>query len=101
MVHAGRLLLTALHVPLRHDMYVAAAGCYTLWAVARLLGWMRSVTTSPNMAGVKPMQRKRLIVTVRSCSHHTLPRSTPRCHAVKRLQHAMPLQLFGTPYCMH
>ena len=52
-MHAGRLLLTALHVPLRHDLYVAAAGCYALWAIAKLLGGMRSLASSPNMAGVK------------------------------------------------
>ena len=52
MMHAGRLLLTLLHVPLRHDLYVAAAGCYTLWALARLVGWARSVAMSPSMAGM-------------------------------------------------
>ena len=53
MMHAGRLLLTALHVPLRHDLYVAAAGCYALWAIAKLLSGMRSLALSPNMAGVR------------------------------------------------
>ncbi|CAL5223373.1 g5878 [Coccomyxa viridis] len=51
-VHTGRLLLSLLHVPLRHDMYVAAAGCYALWALARLIGWARSVVMSPSIAGV-------------------------------------------------
>lgn len=52
MVGAGRLLLSLLHVPLRHDMYVAAAGCYALWALARLIGWARSVVMSPSIAGM-------------------------------------------------
>ena len=52
MLHAGRLLLSLLHVPLRHDVYVAAAGCYALWALARLVGWARSVVMSPSIAGV-------------------------------------------------
>ena len=51
MVDAGRLLLTALHLPLKHDLYVTAAGCYTLWALVRLLGWARSVAMSADMAG--------------------------------------------------
>lgn len=51
MVHAGRLLLSLLHVPLRHDMYVAAAGCYALWAMARLVGWAYSVAMSPSIPG--------------------------------------------------
>ncbi len=55
MVHAGRLLLSLLHVPLRHDMYVAAAGCYALWALARLVGWARNVVMSPSMAGMSQM----------------------------------------------
>ena len=51
-LHAGRLLLCILHVPLRHDVYVAAAGCYALWALARLAGWARAVVMSPSIAGV-------------------------------------------------
>ncbi|KAK9904177.1 hypothetical protein WJX75_006045 [Coccomyxa subellipsoidea] len=48
----GRQLLTLLNVPLRHDMYVIAAGCYLLWATCRVLAWLWRVTSSSNLAGV-------------------------------------------------
>ena len=70
VVRAGRLLLTALHVPLRHDLYVAAAGCYALWAVARLLGGMQSLATSPSMAGVKCTVQTLLSFCKSSCLLH-------------------------------
>ncbi|CAL8470841.1 g10383 [Coccomyxa elongata] len=48
----GRQLLTLLNVPLRHDMYVIAAGCYSLWASCKAAAWLWRVTSSSNLAGV-------------------------------------------------
>lgn len=48
----GRRLLTAMSIPLRHDMYVIAAGCYTLWATCKGLTWLCRVGQSHDMAGM-------------------------------------------------
>ncbi len=48
---SGRQLLTLLNVPLRHDMYVIAAGCYSLWASCKAAAWVWRVTSSSNLAG--------------------------------------------------
>jgi hypothetical protein len=50
-VASGRQLLTAMNIPLRHDMYVIAAGCYALWASCKALAWLWRVALSHDMAG--------------------------------------------------
>lgn len=51
MCCSGRQLLMLLKVPLRHDMYVIAAGCYSLWAACKVLAWLWRLTSSHNLTG--------------------------------------------------
>ena len=51
---AGRQLLQALRVPLRHDMYVFAAGMYTLWALGRVASWLCRMAGAADMSGALP-----------------------------------------------
>lgn len=43
--------MQALQVPLRHDMYVFAAGMYTLWALGKVVSWLWRMASAANMSG--------------------------------------------------
>lgn len=48
---AGRQLLQALRVPLRHDMYVSAAGMYTIWAGGKVVFWVCRMANAADLSG--------------------------------------------------
>jgi hypothetical protein len=50
---AGRLMLHAMRVPLRHDMYVYAAGGLGLWISCKVLSWLWRVAASANATGAQ------------------------------------------------
>ena len=62
-------MLHAMRVPLRHDMYVYAAGALGLWISCKVLGWLWRVAASANGTGANMH-----LTTTRmpACMHNTL-----------------------------
>ena len=61
-------MLQAMRVPLRHDMYVYAAGALGLWISIKVMGWLWRVAASANATGAE----EHLITTkMPFCMHKT------------------------------